>query len=59
MPKNTPMLEIYEQWAASQGVFEEKVTLWLDTDVLDRHATIDHSNVYDGAIIYGQVNKVQ
>lgn len=59
MAINTPMMEIYEQWASSQGVVEEKVTLWLDTDVVDRHGTIDHSNVYDGAIIYGQVKKVQ
>lgn len=57
MPKDNLVQDVYDEWAASQGVPEERVTLWLDTDVLQRNARIGESNIYDGAVIYGQVAK--
>ncbi|KAL2920826.1 Argininosuccinate synthase [Bienertia sinuspersici] len=55
LKRSTPMAALCMAWGRTKDKAGDKVTLYLDGKTLKGKETIEHANIYDGAILYGVV----
>ncbi|KAL2905363.1 Mu-like prophage FluMu F protein [Bienertia sinuspersici] len=57
LKRSTPMAALCMAWGRTKDKAGDKVTLYLDGKTLKGKETIEHANIYDGAILYGVVEQ--